>query len=59
MATRCMARPTQKLTDPKNAEQPILSSHCENIADEVLPKISDSSDRFVWDQILLDDKDLD
>jgi hypothetical protein len=26
------AHPTQKLTDPKNVEKPILSSHRENIA---------------------------
>jgi hypothetical protein len=56
MATRGTACPTKKLTNPKNAEQPILSSHCENVADEVLSDISDSS-RFVWDRILLDDED--
>jgi hypothetical protein len=57
MATHRTACPTKKLTDPKNAEQPILSLHRENVADEVLSNISDSS-RFVWDRILLDDEDL-
>jgi hypothetical protein len=32
MATCWTAHPMQKLTDPKNVEKPILSSHCENIA---------------------------
>ena len=40
----------------------ITCSEEEDILDEVLPKISGSSDGFAWDQILLDaddDEDLD
>ena len=37
----------------------ITCSEEEDVLDEVLPKISGSSDGFAWDQILLDDEDLD
>ena len=37
----------------------ITCSEEEDVLDEVLPEISDSSDEFAWDQILLNDEDLD
>ena len=37
----------------------ITCSEEEDVLDEVLPEISGSSDGFAWDQILLDDEDLD
>ena len=37
----------------------ITCSEEEDVLNEVLPEISGSSDGFAWDQILLDDEDLD
>ena len=37
----------------------ITCSEEEDVLDEALPEILDSSDGFAWDQILLDDEDLD
>ena len=37
----------------------MATCHTAHPMQKLLPKISDNSDEFVWDQILLDDEDLD